>query len=944
MATTDLLSAILPPEGVYCTVGLQTGKPPRQKFFETLEECAEEFAYLTEENYEVYYACAKYETPTRRTTNNATYIKAFWIDLDCGEGKPYPDQASALLALKTFCKKLKLPKPTLVNSGRGIHVYWRLKETISRADWLPVAERLKYLCEEHELHQDRSRTSDPSSVLRVPETFNRKEGGKRPITILSLEPEIGYEDFKNLLGVLIAPPEFDIPRFEQNELTKALAGNQENWFKIIIAKTIKGKGCAQIAKIATEQDTVDYNLWRAGLSVAWACEDRHEAIHKISERHSDYNYQTTIKKAQDTGGPQKCGTFEKWNPGGCDGCPNKGKIVGPIALGKKIVEATDNTIPEPVEVEAEAEEAQEEIEDNTKIPPFPKPYFRGKNGGVYKAVEDEDPVLIYHHDLYIVKRLYDPNKGDTIWLRLHTPRDGLREFALPQTDLLTKEKLRDRLAFYGVVALQKQMDSIMQYIAAFVKDMQYKRGVEIMRLQFGWAEKNRKFIIGDQEITPNGVRYSPPSSITSTLSEYMTPVGTLEAWKEVVNIYDGEGLEPHAFGFFTAFGSPLLTHLQLKGAVINLINNRSGTGKTTVALAMHSVYGHPEEQMLIWRDTMNMKLNRLGIMNNLPVSIDEITKMTADDLSDLLYAISQGRARGRLKSNENAERINTSKWSLIAVATSNASFYDKLTTLSSTPDGELMRLVEYQIPENTIISKTQADELFPKLYSNYGHAGRIYLQWLVGNLEEAVDMVRECQKIIDQKIKFSGRERFWSGIAACNIAGAMIARRLGLIDIDIGRVFKWMVNEFSTMRREIKPPATDQTSVIGEFLNENRGRILVINDAVDKRTGMDQLPIVEPKFDLQIRIEPDTKKMFIAASKLKEFCVERRVTLKDVLKALENDEIYLNTMKKRMGKGTKIPGLPTTVYVFDCSKEDFISADQLTESLKHEDSRDQLQH
>jgi len=41
-----------------------------------------------------------------------------------------------------------------------------------------------------------------------------------------------------------------------------------------------------------------------------------------------------------------------------------------------------------------------------------------------------------------------------------------------------------------------------------------------------------------------------------------------------------------------------------------------------------------------------------------------------------------------------------------------------------------------------------------------------------------------------------------------------------------------------------------------------------------------------------------------------------------------------------MGKGTKIPGLPTTVHVFDCSKEDFISADQLTESLKNEDSRD----
>ena len=938
MPTTELLQAVLPSEGWYCIVGLKKGGVPKQTFHETLDSAEGEIASLLEQKYDVYFACSKYESNTTRTQSNAKYIKAFWLDIDCGEGKDYPDQASGLSALQDFCKSANLPRPTIVNSGRGLHVYWRLTKTVSAEEWKPVANRIKYLCDEFNFNVDPSRTADSASILRVPETLNFKDDPPNPVAILHMAPEVDYDAIKNRLGVLIAPPGFEMPKQQLNELTKALANNEEKWFKIIIAKTIRGEGCAQIAKIATEQETIKYDLWRAGLSVAWACEDRDEAIHKISEGHPEYSAAETVRKAMDTGGPQKCSTFEKHNPGGCDGCPHKGKIVGPIQLGKKIVRAAaeDNVV-----------EVKQEAADTTSIkvviPEYPFPYFRGKNGGIYRSNGDgDDPDLVYPHDLYIVKRMHDPQRGEVAWIRLHLPRDGIKEFALPVTDLMSKEKIKERLGWYGVVANAKQMEAISQFMIKFVNELQFKTGLEVMRMQFGWADKDKKFIIGDQEVTAEGIRYSPPSSATSGLAEYMQPVGTLEEWQEVANVYDREGFEPHAFGFFTAFGSPLLKHLNLKGAVINLINNQSGTGKTTIAQLMHSVYGHPDEQMLIWRDTMNMKLNRMGLMNHLPISCDEVTKMEADDFSDFLYAVSQGRARGRMKSQVNEERINNSKWSLLCVCTSNASFYDKISALTSTPDGELMRLIEYQIPETSLISKVEADELFPKMFTNYGHAGRPYLQWLVGNLEEAIDMVKQVQLVIDKKVKFSGRERFWSGVAACNIAGAMIAKKLGLINIDVKRVFEWMIKEFSHMRHEIKPPATTQASVIGEFLNEYRSSILVINDAADNRTGMHQLPIVEPKYELLVRIEPDTKKLFISSKHLRKFCTENRITLKDALKALESDGIYEKTVKKRMAKGTKIEGLPTDAFMFDCSKGDFINPDDFVppQPVANESPRD----
>jgi len=55
-------------------------------------------------------------------------------------------------------------------------------------------------------------------------------------------------------------------------------------------------------------------------------------------------------------------------------------------------------------------------------------------------------------------------------------------------------------------------------------------------------------------------------------------------------------------------------------------------------------------------------------------------------------------------------------------------------------------------------------------------------------------------------------------------------------------------------------PEVTGDSTLGEFINENWFSVLVINNEADKRTGMHALPILEPRKELVIRIEPDTKK------------------------------------------------------------------------------------
>ena len=926
MATIDLLQSVLPPEGegYYCIVGLvQDEARPKQTFHQTLADVTTKIDELLQAKYDVYFACAKYVDPAQgRIQKNGNLIKSFWLDIDCGidkaaTGKGYVDQATGLAELKKFCKTIRMPLPCVVNSGRGIHAYWILNSVIDRLQWKPVAERLKALCEEHGFLGDPSRTADNASILRVPETLNFKEDPPPPVEILAMADEVDYEGIKQIIGVLIAPDW--MPR-QLNEMTQALMGNKVSRFKTIMLKTMDGKGCAQLENIAVNQDSIEEPLWRAGLSIAAHCVDKDEAIHKLSSNHPEYDPTTTERKANQTKGPYICETFAKLNPAGCNECPNRGKITSPIQLGSEIAVAENNQIVD--------EKKTGEVETFV-IPSYPFPYFRGKNGGVYIEVRDDDggkdAVNIYEHDLYIVKRLHDPAKGESIWMRLHLPKDGMREFSMPATDVMTIDKLRDKLGYSGVLANKKQMESIMAYIITSAKNLQHTSEVEIMRTQFGWADKDSKFIIGEQEVSASKVSYSPPSTATGSLSEWLKPTGDYAEWKKTAQIYNQPGFEPHAFGFFTAFGAPLLKHLNLKGAIINLINNTSGTGKSTVLKMCNSVWGHPEELMLQWKDTMNSMIHRLGVMNNLPVTIDEITKLSGDHFSDLAYSISQGRGKNRMKQHENAERANVTKWSTMALCSSNASFYDKLSSLKATPDGEFMRLLEYRIDLTGNLTKEEADTIFNRLYDNYGHAGVEYAQYLVGNLETALDAVMQIQQKLDKAIGLTSRERFWSAIIACNIAGALIAKDLGIIDFDIKRVFNWIVKEVKVMRHEIKAPAAVSTaSVINEFMNENRGAVLVINGEADGRTGMEQLPMVEPRFnDLFIRMEPDTKKMFINAKQLRAYCSEQQITLKDTLKTLEIDKAYLGLVKKRLAKGTKIASGPVDVYVFNMDSPHF---------------------
>lgn len=937
------LESVLPTQGLYCVVGIRAGTV-RPSFHDNLEDVVAVAEGLDAGGIDAYFALASFDTvKDGRKADNALYLRSFFLDLDCGTGKPYRDQAHAAQELAVFVQATGLPSPTVVNSGGGLHVYWPLTEDIPASEWVGHAKSLKSLCREQKLFADPAVTADAARILRVPGTHNFKGGMARGVQIIATGEASPLEAITSCLPA----PAVDLSAakaFGMDEASKELAGGDYPVcnFKKIVRMSIDGTtGCAQIRHAIMESHTLEEPLWRAVLSIANRCEDRDTAIHIASQDHPEYTPAATEAKAAETKGPYTCEWYRDNNPSACEGCTHR--ITSPILLGKVVKLATTNIV-EVASAPPNVGYVVEEDLDGDKggprimveIPPMPYGYQRGEKGGVYMQVKDADGgtenVLLYDRDLYITERFFDSDEhgdgdGEMVCMRLHMEHDGVRQFYSPVADLFTKDKLRDTLIKNGVMAYGKTLDSLMAYFASSIRQLQSKYAANKTRSQMGWTPDMLGFVVGELEYTPSGTKLAPPASGTRQLAPAFSPRGSLEEWKSMADFYNTEGLEAHALALFFGFGAPLLKFIgghAVKGAIVHLKSNASGSGKTTAQMLVNSIFGNPAELLMTKDDTYASKMHRIGLLQNIAYTMDEITNSEDQELSDITYGLTTGRARHRMEANSNKMRTNNTTWCTITITSSNASMVDKLAQLKSTADGELRRVLEIEVPKVTSLPKVEIDALFAKMADNYGVAGPIFIEYVIANQEAVLGMLTQMQARIDKELQLEQADRFYSCILTCAFVGAAIAKKCGLFEIDIPRIYKYALGLVDTnkltQQASVGDPLTVAQETLSSFINENVNNALVINSSM--RGALPQAPIVAPRGPLRMRYEPDTKELFITSADFRAFFTKRQVDVRESLGHLARAGIVKHDGKsdtKRIGAGAVggMTGLNVRCYVFD---------------------------
>ena len=946
METREFLESVLSGSGFYCIVGVEElhGEKRRAKVKQTfhadLDSAIDTANQYDSEGLHAYFGLATYEDDNSRKNDNVKYLKSFYLDLDCGVGKDYESQAQALQDLRSFCSTLRLPRPTLVNSGRGVHVYWLLTESVSRVDWLPVAERLKELCAEHGLLADPSVTADAARVLRVPGTHNYKDSPAPTVSVVgNPSTPIEFGAFRDLLGVNpFAKPKGDYVPREPDAVLQALLGNFTSKFKTILIKTVQGKGCDQLKWIIQNQTEMSEPMWRAGLSIAAFCEDKDKAIHRISHQHPEYSPALTYDKVSRIKGPYTCKKFDEYNPGVCPECPNWGEIKSPILLGKELAGNPD----EPIKVidHPSTELVGVETEQEYEIPAYPPPYKRGANGAVFMSVKNEDEVVdvpIYHNALYVVRRIRDPELGESVVMRLHLPKDGVREFTMPLTAVMARDEFRTFMAKHGVAVLK--LDNLMAYVTQWVNKLQMESEATEARRQFGWtAEDGESFVVGAIEVKKDRIDMNPPSTATAGLFPAFKPKGTLEEWKKTISFYNRPGFEVHQYMMGIGFGAPLMQFLPISGSIFHLYHKESGLGKTTAMLAGASIWGNPEMLVLFEKDTTNTKMNRLEVYKNLPGYFDEMTNTAPKELSDVAYAVPSGMQRNRMSSKGNVERYRGSPWHLIVGMTGNTSVIERVSVFKALPKAEAQRVLEYRAPIIAFPTKEETDTFSKALLQHYGHAGAIYINYILNNLDAVKELLAATQKRIDIAAGLKAENRFWSAQTAAVLTGIIIAKKAGLVDFNIKALFDWIINDLIANAKDGSAGMKDNVeAVLTDYLSENYNNILRITSNQDVRkdsNGIEKavLPEASPRVMLVGRYEYDVKRLYLLPKPFKEWCAKYQINYSGLIDGLKEGKTNAKKVKQRLGKGTHVNLPPVDVIMLECAhfmddhKEEFIAA------------------
>ena len=909
METKEFLEKVLG-DGYYSVLGL--GDKKVQSFHETIDDVIDRASQLDAEGVNAYFGLATFETTNDRKVTNVKSLSSFYLDLDCGVGKEYPDQNTAFHDLKRFVKATGLPRPMLINSGYGIHVYWVLTESVPYVKWLPVAQGLKDMCIQHNLSADNGVTADAARVLRVPGTHNHKRGTQKPVMFLGTGEfhDVEFEEFARLVGKENATTLAEVSN-EANALKQALIENSEFGFKNILSKTMRGVGCEQLKNIMENQQDISEPLWRAGLSIARFCNDSDKAVHKMSERHPEYNEYLTQEKADLIKGPYTCAKFAEEDPEPCSACPHWEKITSPIVLGKSIKKAPTSN----------------------DIPLYPEPYFRGANGGVYvdfKSADGElEQKMIYQNDLYVVKRIMDVEVGEAIVMRLHLPQDGVREFTVPLTAVTSKEELRKQLSMHGIAVLR--MDEIMAYTTTWVNQLQAKSVAEEARRQFGWTnDECEGFVLGNEEVTINETKFNPPSTPTASLFPSFEPKGTLEDWKDTVNFYNRENFELHQFVLGTSFGSPLMKFSPINCAALHIYSKESGVGKTTAMIAGASVWGSPEDLIMHERDTYNTKMNRGEIYHNLPMYMDELTNTSGKELSNLAYQLTGGRQRGRMSASSNVERHRGEAWKLLAVTTGNTSMVERISIIKAMPKAEAQRILECRVSRMQFDTKEETDVFSSCLQNNYGHAGKIYIKHVMENLDEVQKLIRQVQEKVDMKANLTAENRYWSVLVACTLTGIILAKRCGLVQYDTKKLFQWAVERLKENKRQVEDMSISVEETLNDYIHEHWSNVLWIKSTEDLRKQEGDvanlvIPEALPRGKLVARYETDLKRAFLVPKPLKAWCGEHQINYNAFLQDLTS-KLGATKVKMRLSRGTHMNLPPTWVIQVDCSINDEIAA------------------
>lgn len=787
----------------------------------------------------------------RRTQDKATYFKSICFDLDCGEDKPYKTQQDGLLALVAVVKELKLPKPMIVSSGNGAHVYWVLSESIEKDLWVQVSTMLRRAFEDKNLVIDSSKIHDPSMVLRPVGTHHKKSEQWKPVEVIL--DDGATHDITLMMGLLAEYPAEVAAKPKQrkkNAMLDAILDDNKNDIDIFSV----AENCQQVNALIESGGVTDANgdpveepLWRASLGMAKYTPDPETAIIALAGEHPDFDLDKNLDKIEGWNGtgPTTCATFEQLCPKGCDGCPYRGNKRSPAQLSQRV----EMVVQEVVEDEV--------VETTIELPPT----YSLRSGWIYKeivadmdGVEVKDWELTSKYPMHVKGIFYDKVENKTAFtLAVKFPRIGWVEKDHDVGVLSSSGKDFSSFLLNTQILGCKtasQQERVRGFLMDYLEMVQAQASTGYDYSSFGWQEDG-SFICGTAVINPphNNTNRRIVGN-ANRMSGLVKPVGEREKYIEAMKMLDRPSAKVIRMAVLLATTGVIAKSMGNGSSTISIYSTATSTGKTLTLLAANALYGHPRELTRGRNDTPNSLYGLRGVMNNLPMCIDELTLADDKQLAQMAYSFSEGQ--DKLSMNSNRELRDPPRWDGPTIMTTNSSLMAKYEQVLG--DSEPLRVRTFEIANNdrTFVEIIENGEKLAKQFAdtlteNYGFAMPELVEAVCsygGPKKVAIGAAKDFAKTFD--FTFTAQERFYESMIKSAWGMGKIGNRLGLFPFDVKETIEHMLEVVVKLRKDTQDARVDALDVIGQYMQENNDKIIqVIEEYGEKNKPQVQYPTPE---------------------------------------------------------------------------------------------------
>lgn len=233
----------------------------------------------------------------------------------------------------------------------------------------------------------------------------------------------------------------------------------------------------------------------------------------------------------------------------------------------------------------------------------------------------------------------------------------------------------------------------------------------------------------------------------------ISPIGSMESWLEMYNT-EVKGNPYLETSVALGLSAPVLNLLNekypdLKSLMIHIAGD-STTGKSTASMLAISVAGNPnttsrKSLFKRWNATKNAILAILEGINSFPIVFDELSTNSNTELTDLIYAITEGV--GKSRSNKYGELQEHGIWNTVIISNGESSIFNRLNDNT----GLKVRVFEF-FNKTWTTSASQSEKIKEISSKNYGHISNILVKYIVDIGKTKVEEIfEEEERMLKEK-------------------------------------------------------------------------------------------------------------------------------------------------------------------------------------------------